>query len=175
MKISFETQRLVVAEVSVDLSLTERAVLIEQIPNILTPLVVENLPPYFHGIVSCKLATAWLDRMLLESRLLQVKSKAHELIGFLFAYVDNESDAHMGYLLREEYWGKGLASELLKSFIEEVAKTESWSKLIGGVEKSNVASANLLKKLGFTEQSVNDSGVSFYEYTIPRAQSPQSV
>ncbi|MDF9390821.1 N-acetyltransferase [Vibrio sp. 1151_11] len=171
MTISFETQRLRVTEVSGDLSLTERSALVEQIPNILTPLVVENLPPYFHGITSVELARVWLDRMSSESRLLQVKSEAQELIGFLFAYVESESEAHIGYLLSEEYWGKGLASELLKSFIEKIVKTESWSKLVGGVERSNVASANLLKKLGFIEQLANDSGVSFYEYTIPRPQS----
>ncbi|MBF4344461.1 N-acetyltransferase, partial [Vibrio anguillarum] len=112
-------------------SLTERSALVEQIPNILTPLVVENLPPYFHGITSVELATVWLDRMSSESRLLQVKSEAQELIGFLFAYVESESEAHIGYLLSEEYWGKGLASELLKSFIEKIVKTESWSKLVG--------------------------------------------
>ncbi|BCB42057.1 hypothetical protein VagYM19_12470 [Vibrio alginolyticus] len=109
--------------------------------------------------------------MLSESRLLQVKSEEQELIGFLFAYVESESEAHIGYLLSEEYWGKGLASELLKSFIEEIVETESWLKLVGGVEKSNVASANLLKKLGFIEQPANESGVSFYEYTIPQPQS----
>ena len=56
-------------------------------------------------------------------------------------------------------------------FIEEVVNTEPWLKLVGGAEKSNVASANLLKKLGFIEQPTNESGVSFYEYTIPRPQS----
>lgn len=171
MTISFETKRLRVVEVSGELTETERSALIEQIPLILTPLVVENLPPYFHGITSCELAGAWFDRMLLESRLLQVKSETNELIGFLFAYVENESDAHIGYLLTEEYWGKGLASELLQHFIEEVTNTEPWLKLVGGVETSNAASSNLLKKLGFVEQPANERGVIFYEYTLPRPQS----
>mgnify|MGYP000256463622 CR=1 FL=1 len=171
MTISFETERLRVVEVSGELSLTERSVLLEQIPDILTPLVVENLPPYFHGITSCELAGTWLDRMLSDSRLLQVKSQTHELIGFLFAYVENESNVHIGYLLSEEYWGQGLASELLRSFIEEVSKIEPWSKLIGGVETSNAASANLLKKLGFVGRPANESDVVFYEYMIPRPQS----
>lgn len=171
MTISFETQRLKVDQVSSELASIERSLLLEQIPKILTPLVVKNLPPYFHGITSSELAGIWFDRMLLDSQLLQVKSEVHQLIGFLFAYVENESDAHIGYLLTEKFWGKGLASELLQSFIVEVAKVESWSKLIGGVDVSNDASANLLKKLGFVEQSTNESGVVFYEYTIPRPQS----
>uniref|UniRef100_A6VY18 GCN5-related N-acetyltransferase n=1 Tax=Marinomonas sp. (strain MWYL1) TaxID=400668 RepID=A6VY18_MARMS len=171
MTISFETQRLKVDEVSGELASIERSLLLEQIPKILTPLVVKNLPPYFHGITSSELAGIWLDRMLLDSRLLQVKFEAHQLIGFLFAYVENESDAHIGYLLTEKCWGKGLASELLQTFIVEVAKVESWSKLIGGVDVSNDASANLLKKLGFVEQSTNEGGVVFFEYTIPQPQS----
>ncbi|CAK4074680.1 GNAT family N-acetyltransferase [Vibrio sp. 16] len=172
MAIAFETQRLRVEEISGNLSPDEQSILIKQIPTILTPPVVENLPPYFHSITSRQLAQVWLDQMLLESRLLQVKSTANELIGFLFAYVESENNAaHIGYLLCEECWGKGLASELLQSFIKEVARTESWSKLVGGVDTSNVASANLLKKLGFIERPENESGVIFYEYTIPRPQS----
>jgi len=171
MTISFETERLRIYEVSGQLALTERSALVEQIPKILTPLVVKNLPPYFHGITSCELAEIWLDRMLSDSRLFQVKSKTNELIGFLFAYVKSESDVHIGYLLAEQYWGQGLATELLRSFIEEASRVESWSKLIGGVETSNTASANLLKKLGFVARPSNESGVIFYEYTIPQAQS----
>lgn len=168
MMISFETQRLKVKEVAGELTVSERSALLERIPSILTSSVVENLPPYFHGIVSRELAQIWLDRMLSESRLLQVKSNDNQLIGFLFAYVEDESDAHIGYLLSEEFWGKGLASELLRGFITEVANTESWSILIGGVDRSNITSAHLLKKLGFVEQASDESAVVFYEYQFSR-------
>ncbi|WP_413755354.1 GNAT family N-acetyltransferase [Vibrio sp. F13] len=171
MAISFETQRLKVEEVAGELTVPERSALLERVPGILMPSVVENLPPYFHGIVSGELAEIWLDRMLSGSRLLQVKSNDNQLIGFLFAYVEDESDAHIGYLLAEEFWGKGLASELLKGFITEVAKMESWSTLIGGVNRSNIASANLLKKLGFVEQASDESAVVFYEYKLSRLNS----
>jgi len=94
-----------------------------------------------------------------------------ELIGFLFAYVEKKSNAHIGYLLTEAYWGKGLASELLQGFIKEVSKAEVWVKLIAGVDPSNITSANLLKKLGFKEQVVDECGMIFYEYMIPRPSS----
>ncbi len=106
MAISFETQRLKVEEVASELTVPERSALLERVPGILTPSVVENLPPYFHGIVSRELAEIWLDRMFSESRLLQVKYNDNQLIGFLFAYVEDESDAHIGYLLAEEFWAK---------------------------------------------------------------------
>ncbi|MEZ8826099.1 GNAT family N-acetyltransferase [Vibrio amylolyticus] len=171
MALSFESSRLKMFEISGDISLPERAALFERIPEILTPPVVENLPPYFHGIDSREDAQVWLERMLSESRLFLVKSAEGTLIGFLFAFVENGRDAHIGYLLAEEYWGKGLASELLKVFIEAVSKTESWAKLIGGVDQTNVASANLLKKLGFVKQLGGNSSVAFYEFTIPQPQS----
>lgn len=169
MAISFETKRLKIVEVASELAFSDRSVLLDRVPKILTPSVVKNLPAYFHEITSSELAEIWLDRMLLESRLFQVKSKKHEVIGFLFAFVEQENYAHIGYLLAEEYWGLGLATELLESFIGEVAKTESWLKLIGGVDQSNVVSANLLKKLGFIEQPINNSGIAFYVYTIPQS------
>ncbi|MDC5852393.1 GNAT family N-acetyltransferase [Vibrio europaeus] len=170
MTMSFESQRLAVVEITGELDLSKHSYLLERIPQILTPVVVENLPPYFHGIGSYEQARIWLERMLLESRLLQVEAEEHELIGFLFAYVENDEYAHIGYLLAEEYWGQGLASELLQGFIHEVEKSESWLKLVGGVDQSNVASAKLLKKLGFIEQPGNESGVAFYEYTILKSQ-----
>ncbi|HCE2343325.1 TPA: GNAT family N-acetyltransferase [Vibrio parahaemolyticus] len=171
MAISFKSQRLTVVEITGGFALSEHSYLLERIPQILTSAVVENLPPYFHGIASSEQARIWLERMLLESRLLQVEAENHELIGFLFAYVESDNYAHIGYLLAEEYWGQGLASELLQGFIDEVVKSESWVKLIGGVDQSNTASAKLLKKLGSVEQPVNDGGVVFYEYMIPHPQS----
>ncbi|MFA0515627.1 N-acetyltransferase, partial [Vibrio sp. 10N.222.55.E8] len=50
MAISFETQRLKVEEVAGELTVPERSALLERVPGILIPSVVENLPPYFHGI-----------------------------------------------------------------------------------------------------------------------------
>jgi RimJ/RimL family protein N-acetyltransferase len=166
MGLSFQTARLTVKEADLELSLSERSALHQRIPQILTPAVVENLPPYFHGIDSCHLAQQWLERMLAESRLFLVSSDDRTLMGLLFAYVDNDNDAHIGYLLAQEFWGKGFASELLQGFISEVSNSENWSKLIGGVDQTNIASAKLLKKLGFVERPAEDNGVIFFEYRI---------
>jgi len=166
MGLLFQTARLTVKEADLELSLSERSALHQRIPQILTPAVVENLPPYFHGIDSCHLAQQWLERMLAESRLFLVSSEDGTLMGLLFACVDNDNDAHIGYLLAQEFWGKGFASELLQGFISEVSNSENWSKLIGGVDQTNIASAKLLKKLGFVERPAEDNGVIFFEYQI---------
>lgn len=166
MAILFKTQRLTVVEVTKDYTFPESLYLLDRIPQILTPTVVENLPPYFHDIISSEHARVWLDRMLLESRLLKVEVENHKLIGFLFVYVERDHCAHIGYLLDQEYWGKGLASELLQGFITHVAKSEPWRKLVGGVGSSNIVSAKLLTKLGFIKNSTRESNIAFYEYTI---------
>jgi len=172
MALSFETSRLKVFEISGDMAPSELTVLLNRVPDILTPPVVENLPPYFHGINSKADAQAWFERMISESRLFLVKPADEDtVIGFVFAFVENGCDAHIGYLLGEQYWGKGLASELLQGVIEQSGKTESWVKLIGGVDRSNQASAKLLQKLGFVEQSGGDSDVVFYEYSFSQPQS----
>ncbi|MFV8784012.1 GNAT family N-acetyltransferase [Microbulbifer sp. SA54] len=171
MALSFATSRLKVFEISHDLPLPERANLLGRAPEILTPSVTENLPPYFHGIDSPERAQAWLERMLSQSRLFLVETVENKLIGFLFVSSTEDRDAHVGYLLAEEYWGKGLASELLQGFIEQASENEPWARLVCGVDPANIASANLLKKLGFFEQTVKDSDVVFYEYKLARPHS----
>lgn len=147
--------------------------LLETIPRILTKNVVENLPPYFQGIESKAQAKAWLDIMLAESRLFLVKNKNEEVLGCVFiSYAqeqDNYQDKHLGYLLAEEQWGKGLASELLHAFIKHAEQAESWHKLIGGVDKHNFASAKILLKLGFTKRYHSSQSVDFYELSLSKS------
>ncbi|MCP5325153.1 MAG: GNAT family N-acetyltransferase [Oceanospirillaceae bacterium] len=168
MAISFKTARLDITELTDNLSPTERIALLKQIPAILSPRVVEQLPSYFHGIVCEKTAEIWLIRMQSESRLLQVADNNARILGFMFIYPENEFTAHIGYLLAEEYWGKGLASELLQGFIGHIRANGPWQKLIGGVAQSNIASCALLTKAGFVALAP-ENGVIFYEYTIPKS------
>ncbi len=167
MALSFETSRLSASEILGDIDAPELMGMLAQVPAILSSVVVENLPPYFHRIKSEADAKVWFERTLSESRLLVVKLIGEgTIIGFVFVSVTNSRDAQIGYLLGEQYWGKGLATELLRGFIRQVGQTESWLKLIGGVDRSNHSSAKLLQKLGFIEQSGSDSEVIFYEYTL---------
>lgn len=169
---SLTTSRLNIQEVPDDMGQAKKERLCAQLPELLTPAVVENLPPYFHSIHSQADALTWLERMVSESRLFLVKKMGQDaLIGLLFAYVSDDDEAHIGYLLGEPYWGQGFATELLRGFIEDVAQTENWTKLIGGVDRHNAASSRLLLKLGFTEQPDTDGEVVFYEYPLPRLHS----
>ncbi len=56
----------------------------------------------------------------------------------------------MGIHLKEKYWGKGIAQEACSAIIDYAFKNLSANALFAGHNPKNVASANLLKKLGFT-------------------------
>ncbi|MBW3698458.1 N-acetyltransferase [Vibrio sp. T187] len=167
MALSFNTTRLDIFEISSDTEQQQLSNLFACVPGLLTPTVVENLPPYFHGIETQIDVQIWVERMLSESRLYAVKdTEQSAIIGFIFVFVEDDGQAHIGYLLGEEFWGKGFASELLQGFIEHIRKSEPWTKLVGGVDRKNIASSKLLLKLGFKKQPNHEREVIFYEYLL---------
>jgi len=165
MNLSFTTKRLNVIEIDASSSMDEYHQLTIALPTILTPAVVANLPGYFQGIDSIAAAEKWLANMLNECRLLMLQSEHQEVVGLLFIYTENH-DAHIGYLLAEQYWGQGLAFELLQGFINLADTQPHWHKLIAGVDESNTPSIKLLKKLAFEEQASKENGMLFYEFNL---------
>ena len=165
MNLSFTTKRLNVIEINSNTAKLEQTALVNALPAILTPAVVANLPGYFQGIDSIAAAEKWLANMLNECRLLMLQSQQQEVVGLLFIYTENH-DAHIGYLLAEEYWGQGLAFELLQGFINLVGASSQWHKLIAGVDESNTPSIKLLKKLAFEEQASKENGMLFFQLDL---------
>ena len=165
MVISFNTLRLNVIEIDSNAAKSEQTALVNALPAILTPAVVANLPGYFQGIDSIAAAEKWLANMLNECRLLMMQSQQQEVVGLLFIYTENHN-AHIGYLLAEQYWGQGLAFELLQGFINLASTQSHWHKLIAGVDESNTPSIKLLKKLAFEEQASKENGMLFFEFNL---------
>ena len=165
MNLSFTTKRLNVIEIDASSSMVEHHQLTIALPTILTPAVVANLPGYFQGVDSIAAAEKWLANMLNECRLLMLLSQQQDVVGLLFIYTE-KLDAHIGYLLAEQYWGQGLAFELLQGFINLTSTQSHWHKLIAGVDESNIPSIKLLKKLAFEEQVSKEKGMLFYEFNF---------
>nr|WP_158217372.1 GNAT family N-acetyltransferase [Microbulbifer agarilyticus] len=155
------------SELSADSAASDRAELLVEIPKILTPAVVAYLPPHFSGITSPEVAKVWLARMCAESHLLLITTRIDkEPVGFLFVHVNQQQDAHIGFLLRESCWRQGLASELLSGFIDQVRKGASLSALIGGVSLENIQSQRLFEKLGFNKRLDAEMDTLFYELVL---------
>ena len=94
------------------------------------------------------------------------ETPSETIIGLIFVYVDKDKQAHIGYLLGEDYWGRGFASELLTGFIAFASRQADWSGLIGGVEKANTVSSHLLQKLGFVKTADGDGSTTYYRYNL---------
>jgi GNAT superfamily N-acetyltransferase len=66
-------------------------------------------------------------------------------------------ELHVGYLLREESWGKGYATELVTGLVSALAGSGPL-RLLGGVAKdNNPASARVLQKAGFVHSPKHSS------------------
>ncbi|MEW6981291.1 GNAT family N-acetyltransferase [Colwelliaceae bacterium 6471] len=149
----------------------EKKQVVNAVTNILSPNVVKALPDDWQAITSIEKAQSWLQLRLDESELLVLTLKAtNELIGFLllsrFDKKQGVSDGiHIGYLLGEQYWGQGYASELLSAFVDFTHQSDNYPRLIAGVETNNIASRKVLEKAGFiiSENETSAEGNIFYE------------
>lgn len=68
----------------------------------------------------------------------------------LRAYDSHKNILEIGIHLKEKYWGKGFAQEACSAVIGYAFDTLGVNALFAGHNPKNVASAQLLKKLGFT-------------------------
>jgi RimJ/RimL family protein N-acetyltransferase len=161
---AYQTSRLSLEEVSSKTPVN--ATLVSTI-EILTPKVVENLPAYFQNINSISEAHDWFQKMVSDSRLFMVTSKGtNTIIGFVFVYVGNNKEAHIGYLLGESYWGKGYATELLSGLIDFIKQENKIKRLIAGVTSNNIVSSKVLLKIGFVESTIENNETIIYEYQL---------
>lgn len=69
---------------------------------------------------------------------------------YLVKVMEETSDTEIGYLLRPEYWGQGLASEGAKALIQ-YCKENLGSKMLAGItDPMNNGSRHVLEKAGFS-------------------------
>ncbi len=158
----FSTERLQVARWGPLLgNAVERAWLIENISSLLTPSVLQHLPPPLQVIDASAEAQDWIAARDAESDVLTVQGQdGGPLIGLLIlATVDEVGGVqtrHIGYMLAEAYWGRGYATELIGGLVDWVRIKGQPVRLIGGVDAGNTASAKVLLKNGFER----DAGLS---------------
>lgn len=73
----------------------------------------------------------------------------------LIFYNDKDSDNHwdISYSLGKAYWGKGYITEAMKQVIRFAEKELGMKECVTTYAKENKASANVLHKLGFIDES----------------------
>lgn len=151
--IAFSTPRLEVSSAKSIAQLT-RAKQIEVLANLLTPETVQALPSDWRTIKTDEQLLNWLNSRLQECQLMSISmTTSQQIVGLLFVHSLSEKQTttwHIGYLFAQQYWCKGLASELLLTLVEYARQTTAVDCLYAGVEAANTASIKVLVKSGFT-------------------------
>ena len=163
----FKTERLAVAGWGADLAEPEkRAALERELEGLLTPPVLEHLPPPLQlgegGVAE------WVRARDAEALMFRVDEySTGRLIGLLIVakgFDGSPPDVHFGYLLGEAAWGRGYATELVRGLVAACRSV----RLIGGVGKENPASARVLEKAGFlVDAELSDGETDVFVQLIP--------
>ena len=126
------------------------------VAGLLTEQVTRSLPSGWQGSYSEERARAWIKDRESEGTTLLVADRSNgEPIGLMIlSETQSERDVdrvdiRLGYLLADDVWGKGYASELIKGFVSWCREQKVIHSLAGGVEPGNPASARVLERNGF--------------------------
>jgi ribosomal-protein-alanine N-acetyltransferase len=82
--------------------------------------------------------------------------------------VDEKDEVEIGYRLATGFWGKGLGTEAARSAMSYGFEQLGLSSLIAIVQPTNLASVNVIKKLGFggfVHSQYHRQGVRIYRMT----------
>ncbi|SNS38865.1 GNAT family N-acetyltransferase [Antarctobacter heliothermus] len=141
-----------------------RHLLETRLHTLLTPAVLEHLPPGFGPETGPQGMTNWISTRR-EKAQVSLINRDSDLIGLLFLFSpEGDNQCHLGYLLRADSWGQGYASELVQGLTTHLQHGPPQS-LHAGVATDNPASARVLLKAGFKEDtSVAKDGIRSFRY-----------
>jgi RimJ/RimL family protein N-acetyltransferase len=162
MKCSFNTERLVIGNV------THYQTDLEEISCMMTVSVTKSLPPSWQGEYTPERTKSWSQECQEDgTTLLGIKMRdTNSLIGLVILFQvphkkdTNCIDLRLGYLLSEQAWGQGFASEVVGGVVTWCRSCNNGTgncddsgvivkKVIGGVALDNPASKRVLLKNGF--------------------------
>ena len=154
---TFETGRLLVREWhSLSSGDWQQQDLAQVVATLLTEPVTRSLPSSWQGSYTVKRAHEWIKERDSEGTTLLVVDRLTDrpvgLMILLETQVEEgngERDVRLGYLLSEDVWGQGIASELVSGFVGWCREQTSVSYVTGGVALDNPASMRVLQKNGF--------------------------
>jgi len=66
--------------------------------------------------------------------------------------IQNAHSVELGYVLHQKYWGKGIATELVKILIDYAFSKTATTEILAYTHPANLASQRVLEKSGFKRQ-----------------------
>ncbi|WP_432448258.1 GNAT family N-acetyltransferase [Aliiroseovarius marinus] len=149
-----------------------RASLEVELRGVLTPEVLEHLPPSLQLQGGKGSISDWIDARFEESDVHIIESlHTSDIVGLLIlaegADALGQTVLHIGYLFAQHAWGQGYASEMLLGLCSAVGQIRP-VRLVGGVDKHNIASARVLQKAGFElKQELSTADTDMYVREFP--------
>jgi RimJ/RimL family protein N-acetyltransferase len=124
------------------------------IMNMLSEDVTNFLPQEWSNIDSLEKSDEWIRRRDAESFVFTIKVLDTQKIAGLLILTDSGSgeknDLRLGFIFAKNYWGNGLAKEMIAGLIKWCNEDQKISSLTGGVESNNHASEKVLMNNGFS-------------------------
>jgi ribosomal-protein-alanine N-acetyltransferase len=77
-------------------------------------------------------------------------------------------EAVLGFYLARAFWGRGLATEAGRAFVDFGFEELSLKRIVTAVDVRNEASVRVLEKLGFVVERFEDGPRSFYHFELLR-------
>ncbi len=87
--------------------------------------------------------------------------KSGRMVGSIGAIFKEPDAIQMGYILGPVHWYLGIATEACKVFIKTIEATKGVSRIDSFVDSDNVASAKVLLKSGFVENTLEKMTLRF--------------
>lgn len=130
-----------------------RVTLLPQSPSNLAPLalrllkpkVLKYLPDHWSPVTDLTSAEHWLEAQ--QADCLRILAD-HNTAGLLIIHKTPEQ-WNLGFLLLPEYWGQGIATDMVQQVQRQATQTTPPPTLAGGADHNNVASLRVLEKCGF--------------------------
>jgi len=144
----------------------------QSLENSLTPAIAHYLPLSMAYPGEYAGIDAWIKDRLNELYAYTVhRSDTEEFLGLVLLFPDNDDELgatlYIGYFYHEDSWGNGYASEALGMVVDALS-TGPETYLFAGVDVENIASANVLRKVGFTRVSdKSTAGRHYFERMVP--------
>lgn len=91
----------------------------------------------------------YLDTSALGRYAVHTNTSGHFVGTFSFLYLSGEADFHIGYALLSNVWGKGYATELVRTGVNYFFTKTSRKELFAITDSANIASQHVLLKSGF--------------------------
>lgn len=112
----------------------------------------------------------YLDSSLLGRFAVLEKVRGSFVGTFSFLYLSGEADFHLGYALLPKAWGKGFATELVRSGLTYFFDNSNKKEIFAITDSANQASQRVLLKSGFQKKGqVAEGGKTLELFIINRA------